>query len=146
MRVLEMLKTDEGVFEFVKQHLINQGQKSLQHIETEDDHLTKHNSCRYRGIQNLKCAIGCLIEDDFYDPDMEQRDIGSDFVKIIVRQSLPNWKPNWDMLQDLQELHDECDPEEWENKLEKLEEQTFHREKLLKKDDEEIRKLLNYEN
>jgi len=116
MRVLEMLKTDEGVFEFVKQHLINQGQKS---VENED---IDHNSCRYRGEENLKCAVGCLIEDHFYDPDMERKEITHDFVKVIVRQSLPNWKPNWDMLQDLQELHDEHEPEEWEFRLEKLEE------------------------
>jgi hypothetical protein len=50
------------------------------------------------------------------------------------------------MLLDLQVVHDEYEVEEWECKLQELEEQTFHREELLRKDDEKIRKLLNYEN
>lgn len=143
-----MLNSDEGVFEFVKQHLIHQGQKSVRHKVSSQHELYFgiHNNCCYRGVENLKCAIGCLVENDFYDPNMEQKDISNDFVRVIVKQSLPNWKPNWDMLQDLQELHDEYYPEEWEWKLEELEAQLFRREELLKKDDEDIKRLLNYEN
>jgi len=123
MKVLEMLNSDEGVFEFVKQHLIHQGQKSVVEFESEMiEELQSGNQCRYRGPENLKCAIGCLVDDIFYTIDMEEKDISNVVVRNIVKHSLPNWKPNWDMLQDLQELHDEYDPEEWENKLEKLEE------------------------
>ena len=64
----------------------------------------------------------------------------------LIKKSLPNWVINKNMLLDLQVIHDEYEVEEWECKLQELEEQTFHREELLKKDDEEIKRLVNYEN
>ena len=130
-----MLTTDEGVFEFVKQHLLNQGQKS-----------EGVSSCFYKKNNGLSCAIGCLIENEFYNDNLEFKNGDDPIVIDAVRKSLPNWVINENMLIDLQVVHDEYEVEEWECKLQELEEQTFRREELLRKDDEEIRKLLNYEN
>ena len=135
MKVKEMLATDEGVFEFVKQHLLTQGQKS-----------SSSTSCYYKNPKGLSCAIGCLIENEFYNDNLEFKNGDDPIVIDAVTKSLPNWVINKNMLLDLQVVHDEYEVEEWEWKLQELEEQTFHREELLRKDDEEIRKLLNYEN
>lgn len=130
-----MLTTDEGVFEFVRQHLLNQGQKS-----------EGVSSCFYKKNNGLSCAIGCLIENEFYVDNLEFKNGDDPIVIDAVKKSLPNWVINKNMLLDLQVIHDEYEVEEWEFRLQELEEQTFHREELLKKDDEEIKRLVNYEN
>ena len=130
-----MLTTDEGVFEFVRQHLLNQGQKS-----------EGVSSCFYKKNNGLSCAIGCLIENEFYVDNLEFKNGDDTIVIDAVKKSLPNWVINKNMLLDLQVIHDEYEVEEWEFRLQELEEQTFHREELLKKDDEEIKRLVNYEN
>lgn len=135
MKAKEMLTTDEGVFEFVKQHLLNQGQKS-----------EGVSSCFYKKNNGLSCAIGCLIENEFYVDNLEFKNGDDPIVIDAVKKSLPNWVINKNMLLDLQVIHDEYEVEEWEFRLQELEEQTFHREELLKKDDEEIKRLVNYEN
>lgn len=132
MKAKEMLITDEGVFEFVKQHLITQGQKS--------EFIT---SCYYKQSNGLRCAIGCLIEDEFYNENLEFKNGDDPIILDAVQKSLPNWKINKGMLIELQELHDEIEVDEWEWKLEQLEQLTFNREELLRKDDQRIRKLLN---
>jgi len=119
MKVLEMLNSDEGVFNFVKQHLLHQGQKAMA-IPYDDQYDGNEYKCFYRGKDNLKCAVGCLIEDQFYDPDMEQKGVIDLYVRSIVSNSLPNWKPNWDMLASLQEVHDQFEIESWEKQLEKV--------------------------
>jgi len=118
MQELKKLNSDESVFNFVKQHLIHQNQKSVQHIETDEEF--DQNSCLYRGIQNLKCAVGCLIEDQFYDAGIEQKGVIDLSVQNIIRQSLPNWKPNWGLLYALQEIHDQFNVEDWKRQLENV--------------------------
>jgi len=135
VKAKEMLTTDEGVFEFVRQHLLNQGQKS-----------EGVSSCFYKKNNGLSCAIGCLIENEFYVDNLEFKNGDDPIVIDAVKKSLPNWVINKNMLLDLQVIHDEYEVEEWEFRLQELEEQTFHREELLKKDDEEIKRLVNYEN
>lgn len=135
MKAKEMLTTDEGVFEFVRQHLLNQGQKS-----------EGVSSCFYKKNNGLSCAIGCLIENEFYVDNLEFKNGDDPIVIDAVKKSLPNWVINKNMLLDLQVIHDEYEVEEWEFRLQELEEQTFHREELLKKDDEEIKRLVNCEN
>ena len=132
MKAKEMLTTDKGVFEFVKQHLITQGQKS--------ESIT---SCYYKQPNGLRCAIGCLIDDEFYNENLEFKNGDDPIILDAVQKSLPNWKINHNMLIELQELHDEVEVEEWEWKLEELEQLTFNREELLRKDDERIKELLN---
>ena len=132
MKVKEMLTTDEGVFEFVKQHLLTQGQKSA-----------TITSCFYRQNNGLSCAVGCLIEDEFYNSGLEFHNGNDPIVLEAIKKSLPNWNINTDMLVALQEVHDDYEPEEWEHKLEYLERYLFDLENMLKEDDEQIRKLLN---
>lgn len=66
----------QEVFNFVVTHLFSQGQPSFApsdyvpintaFVITNDKHL-----CMYRGEAGRKCAVGCLIPDDVYKPEME---------------------------------------------------------------------------
>lgn len=50
-------------FDTALAHLRKQGRKALAH----------HGGCAYRGKAGAKCAIGALIPDDRYEPEMEGR-------------------------------------------------------------------------
>jgi hypothetical protein len=114
--VLINLQTDYDVFNYVKQHLLNQNEKS-----TEPYSL----SCYYR-TQNeegkpLMCAVGCLIDDRFYSEEFENSSPGDIRVKKAIENSITNWKYNVSLLSELQHVHDEYEPEEWSLKLDSLE-------------------------
>ena len=53
--------TNQEIFNKVSNHLIAQGKPSV----------SKNGNCLYRGPRNLKCAIGCLIPDEFYKKSIE---------------------------------------------------------------------------
>lgn len=53
--------TDQEVFDQVKTHLLSQKVKSMSR--------TLEDTCAYRSANSLKCAAGCLIGDDEYDPN-----------------------------------------------------------------------------
>ena len=56
--------TRQQVFDFVVSHMKRQGRKSLDESHPVD------RMCMYRHGE-LKCAAGCLIDDEDYDPSME---------------------------------------------------------------------------
>jgi hypothetical protein len=114
--VLINLETDYDVFNYVKQHLLNQNEKS-----TEPYSL----SCYYR-TQNeegkpLMCAVGCLIDDRFYSEEFENTSPNDLRVKQAIENSITNWKYNVSLLSELQHVHDEYEPDQWSLKLEYLE-------------------------
>lgn len=51
----------QKTYDTVKAHLLKQGERSV----------GPGDMCMYRGPNGLKCAIGCLIPDELYDPKME---------------------------------------------------------------------------
>jgi hypothetical protein len=53
--------TAQGMFDTVARHLFEQGGPALD----------GGGSCVYRGYDNRRCAIGCLIPDDRYEGSME---------------------------------------------------------------------------
>jgi hypothetical protein len=64
------------------------------------------NGCVYRGPNGTKCAIGCLITDEEYDPRMENRTIISlrnDFKVAALQNSSQN---DITLLEHLQAVHD----------------------------------------
>jgi hypothetical protein len=70
---------------------------------------------------DAKCAVGCLISDDFYSQDFEGRTIErSCHVWDAVKHSNPLWHMNdasHEMLKKLQAVHDNNHPEDWETLL-----------------------------
>ena len=73
---------------------------------------------------DAKCAVGCLISDDFYSQDFEGRTIErSCHVWDAVKLSNPLWKmtdASYEMLKELQTVHDNNNPDDWEYRLLKL--------------------------
>lgn len=88
----------QEIFDVVSLHLLIQHEKSL---DSNDD-------CAYRGRNNTKCAIGCLISDEEYNTSMEGR-LVSALKDINERQDT--------FLQFLQNIHDHKPVKLWYEEL-----------------------------
>ena len=101
----------QEIFDTVVNHLRKQGEKS----QDEDS-----GTCMYRLPKDgkmLKCAVGCLIDDDEYDPSMENRTILSIFEPHsgLRIPKLRKLEDHVSFLQGLQSIHDIHPVYEWEN-------------------------------
>ena len=114
--VLINLETDYDVFNYVKEHLLKQNEKSLDPWSL---------SCHYRSQKEdgkvLMCAVGCLMDDEFYLEEFENSSPSDARVKQAVESSITNWDYNVSLLNELQHIHDEYEPDNWSLKLEYLE-------------------------
>lgn len=104
MKQLNELVTDKDVFDYVSSFLINQNKKST----------AQDIGCAYRGDDNKKCAIGCIIDDKFYHSSMEKQTAYDYKIQWAVLHSLPKYTLNEKFLSKLQEIHDGFEPELWE--------------------------------
>jgi hypothetical protein len=115
-KILDDLKTDHDVFIYVRDHLLNQNQRSLDPWSLQ---------CQYRSQTEdgkvLMCAIGCLIDDHSYSEKIENCSASNIDVKQSVANSITNWTVNTDMLLELQNIHDEYEHDEWSLKLDYFE-------------------------
>lgn len=95
-------------------------------FDTVVDHLRKQNAqsinlagnCQYRGPNDMKCAVGCLIEDSEYTSEMEGYRL-SDLLKqgYFFKNFTFNDSP---LLRKLQYLHDDYTPDKWESGFEDI--------------------------
>lgn len=90
--------TSQQVFDQVAVHLLKQNATSELHS----------GDCAYRGLNGLKCAAGCLISDDEYKQDFE----GCRWNDIAGKGS-----NHFDLIRELQVLHDFYEPVYWREKL-----------------------------
>ena len=96
------------IFDFVKGKLLEQNRQAL----------GTDGTCFYRGDGGRKCAIGHLIPDEKYTPEMEYNGIGD----IIRLRGLCNIdETRLTLLRLLRDLHDENLPEEWPECFDNLE-------------------------
>ncbi len=96
-----MDKSPQAVFDKIVAHLRQQGTKSL----------GSDGGCRYRGADGRMCAVGCLIPDDVYTPELE----GS-FADIAF---FDDWPPDTlHVMLGLQRTHDRSPPSLWEDYFE----------------------------
>lgn len=94
-----MTLTAQQIFDTVATHLLKQGKRAT----------NLHGTCVYRGEGGTKCAVGCLIADEEYNPKMEGCS-----VSVLWREGwLPErLKEHFHLLVDLQGTHDlDMDPE-----------------------------------
>lgn len=91
INVLHITNIQE-TFDTIYKHLLDQGGKSV-------DRDT--GICMYRGPNGTKCAIGCLIPDDKYDPKWERLPIG-DLTGVITFDNAHTY----DMCKQCQSAHD----------------------------------------
>ena len=107
------------VFNKVEDHLLSQGERSVKYLEV----------CVYRGEYGMSCAIGCLIKDEFYHEGLEgiamwadekERDRQMLLEEALIKSGIDLKPATTYMLSDLQYLHDEKKPQDWEQELQKL--------------------------
>ena len=107
--------TMQEVFNKVCDHLLAQGARS------ETDPNSDMHVCAYRGANDMQCAVGCLIKDEYYSPGLEGLSGGAVAVKKALEQSGVNaygfTNPTFQLLRELQRLHDHVLPESWPAEL-----------------------------
>lgn len=107
------MNRQQELFNRVKNHLL--GQMALS--ET-------NGGCAYRAESGLKCAVGCLITDEFYEPIIEGMPIMNDGPVLKCLEKSLGYsltRSETKMLMSLQTMHD-CTPlAKWEHVLQKME-------------------------
>ena len=85
----------QELFDTVVGHLHRQGMPAID--ET--------GQCSYRGYNGTKCAAGVLIPNEYYDPEMDERNLN---INIVIETfKVPNYiKDNHELVAALQEFHD----------------------------------------
>lgn len=97
------VSTNEEAFRAIVHHLVRMDKQSTRRSPD-----TGAPYPAYRGSGGRMCAIGCIITDEAYDPDMDTM-IDSTGVDDLVLEGLLKLPPEIDqfMLESLQALHDE---------------------------------------
>lgn len=98
--------TKQQVFDTVVNHLRQQGSKAEFYDEEGDRH------CCYRK-DGLKCAVGCLIPDEFYNPALEGKTVEHEMVQDVLKD-ITN---ELDLLWSLQSIHDWEAVDTWEEQF-----------------------------
>lgn len=119
----------QDLYNVVKTHLLAQLKKSIR-LNSQGELI-----CAYRGDNGLSCALGCLIPDEAYHPDIE----GETPYLINLNDAdsdtgtFPRRYTQWigingsdanlgmlDLMTTLQGIHDNMDlePKQWDNSLE----------------------------
>jgi hypothetical protein len=97
--------TPQEIFDTVARHLFTQGERAGIRRD-DDDEYDDSFSCRYRGPCGTVCAVGKLIPDAVYDPEMEGA--GVSLLLDNYGPSLPRWmQDNYALLDRLQMVHDQ---------------------------------------
>lgn len=131
------------IFDKVKSHLLAQGGRAMD-----------GTSCVYRSSTGRKCAVGCLIADEAYDPRIEGAFMGhvwpengrwypfhnegylnrdERFAKALTESGIPATNEVKQMLARLQDMHDgklneAYDPRNWPEILDQIERSFFPQE------------------
>ena len=107
----------QEIFDQVAVHLLTQNKSSM--------NISDVDVCAYRGQNGLKCAIGFLIADEDYVPEM---DIDGKSVSKLVSDTTFQNNPSIqrlkaldiDFLSELQGIHDRYEPVQWSIRLKAL--------------------------
>ena len=100
----------QEIYDKVKAHLLTQNAKSY---DVEND------MCMYRHPDGLKCAIGVLIPDDAYTPDMEGHNVTAMTLYPDLWDRFPEVLKEIpvSLLSALQSVHDDYDVHQWPSAL-----------------------------
>lgn len=108
--------TKQEVFTQVATHLLTQKEQAY----------NEGAGCRYRDESGRKCAVGCLIPDELYSPELEGisvADFHSRSFTVPKLRSVAHYlelSTNLDLLIRLQSIHDTMRPTRWEEQLTRL--------------------------
>jgi hypothetical protein len=103
--------TPQEVFDQVTKHLLTQNAVARDDVAVGET----GNGCRYRASNGLKCAVGCLIQDEEYALWMEGKQFDSGILMnplcpISLKERLG---PHIQLLRQLQGIHDSDMPWDW---------------------------------
>lgn len=98
--------TDQELFDRVATHLLTQGEQSF------DEGI----GCAYRGENGKKCAIGCLIPDEWYSEDLE----GNTVHQKVIREAAGIAESQLQLADALQACHDCGLVSEWRDTLRQI--------------------------
>lgn len=96
--------TKQQIFDQVAEHLLTQNERSVQ----------ESGYCNYRGPRGLKCAAGCLIADDEYDPIMDNG-TDSSWADLATKGTVP--REHTMFIRELQVIHDTAEVSRWYDHL-----------------------------
>ena len=100
--------TLQEIFDKVAVHLLTQGCKSGQ------PNPAMGFQCLYRGPNGTQCAVGHLIKDEHYSPEMEEMCVAEEIViQALIDSGVKCGPVTLNLLTDLQILHDGTPAEEW---------------------------------
>lgn len=122
--------TTQETFDTVFRHLVKQGRRSMTTQASYGENRDTER-CSYRGKGGTSCAIGCLIPDELYSPDIEGKSFNI-FISLSDRDAhlkgvtapiteyllqvhpglfyhAPKWEYERILGKRLQCLHDGCD-------------------------------------
>lgn len=110
--------TCQQIFATVRTHLL------AQQAMSEDD----GGSCRLRGRDGRRCAIGALIRDEHYWPGLEEFGIGyylagqdAPLLRALAMSAVDAYQPRViALLQDLEDVHDAGDVAHWPEQLDEV--------------------------
>lgn len=94
------LTKQQDVYAKVRKHLMKQNKPAINNLL----------SCEYRTENGLKCAVGCLIKDKFYNKNIEGCALIDDRVSLALEKSgVKLTESILDTLGILQDFHDSFD-------------------------------------
>jgi hypothetical protein len=109
------------IFETVVKHLKEQGKPSyLAEESPETGELQDGCECAYRGYGGTKCAVGCLILDEYYTEDLEHSILEPENEALVdalaksMGLTVTNVLTYLPMLRNMQQVHDRIPPKDWE--------------------------------
>lgn len=105
----------QAVYERVGNHLLDQNAKA----GVFDKEYPDEFSPRYVDPDGRRCAIGSLISDEHYGPELEGVQV---FIRRVAEAVAASLCLPWEHIQtgfllSLQEIHDERDPPDWPRRL-----------------------------
>lgn len=102
--------TQQEIFDKVAAHLLQQNRRAEGN---------GGGFCAYRGDHGLKCAIGCLIPDERYLPEMEGRGASQIFYDFpyLAKAMGVDYKRDGALLRELQRIHDWQPVRFWRDRL-----------------------------
>jgi len=99
-------------FNKTKRHLLKQNEKAMD----------SRYGCSYLTETGLRCAIGCHIPKANYHKDLENLNVEHlDVLKALPYTHISKQAKRF--MDDLQQIHDECRPDEWKNQFKLLKEE-----------------------
>lgn len=87
---MKTLTSKQKVFDYIIKHLRKQNAKSLLPRDLTKD--TFGPSCAYKGMGDMKCAVGCLIEDEEYTDEIERVSIDTLLSEYDLTMNSPDMR------------------------------------------------------